>query len=250
MAARKKGAAMSDEAHMEAARKHADACAILPWHPLQPDEAMMQAEEESWESVDRRADLQEALMCYLFADGAPEVWQNVALRGLAVIRHGAPSLLVGRQLREVATIRDASSVRAGGGLEELLAVCEGDEGREVLRRILNYFFPGTRREWLLEGAQRVYLLARAYQPHLVTVGRREMSYEDMARVFEGDALLTKRARGKARSRWSARAQRVLVLPIEAAGGTVKLQFGKSAGTCAKYAAAAKGNSHRKGKKKA
>ncbi len=234
---------------MEAARRHADACAILPWHPLQPDEALMAAEEESWESVDRRADLQESLMCYLFADGDPERWQNVALRGLAVIRHCAPSLLVGRSMREVERIRDASEVRQAGGLEEFLGVCREEEGGEVLRRIMGYFFPGTRREWLLEGTQRVYLLARAYQPHLVTVGRREMSYEDMARVFDGDPLATKGARGKARSRWSARAQRVLVLPIEEAGGTVKLQFGKSAGTREKYRAAATGNEHRKGKRK-
>lgn len=241
---------MSDEQHLEAARRHADGGVCLQWQPLQPDEALMALEEgASYASMSGRAELQESLMCYLFGGGNPECWQDVALRGLAVIRHCVPSLLVGRSLREVEALREYVTAQGFGGLGELLEAAQDEEGAEVLRRLMEYFFPGQRRRWLLEGAQRVYLVARAFQPHLVTVYGREMSYEDLARIFEGGKLSTPRARGQARSRWSARAQRVLRMPIEEAGGVVRLQFGKAASTREKYRAAAKGNAHRKGKYK-
>ncbi len=71
----------------------------------------------------------------------------------------------------------------------------------------------------------------------------------MARVFEGEELLTEKSRNRARSRWSARAQEVLRKPLEAAGVAGGVSFSKSATARGLMSRSAQGNRNRAGKKK-
>ena len=258
---------MSDEAHIEAARRHAERAApLLPWCAAAPDEVLMAKEEaaEGWKAD--RSDAWEKLLVFLFADGQPEQWENVAMRGLSVIRHCVPSLLTDRSLDEVPAIRKRATMQQGFRLTDFVEACEDEDFREMLRGILDYLFPAGS-DWLSAGCKRIYLIARGYQPWLVQIwkerservrlvetdgaGRprvkyvarkfreqQEMSYEDLARIFGEKPE-------KARQRWSARAQRVIRMPIESAGGKVHLQFGRSATTREKCAERARGNQHRK-----
>lgn len=268
---------MSDERQIDAAVRHAEARAVLPWSEAAPDEALMAREEAGeGEVLLRHAPTLVRLLGFLFADGVPECWENVAMRGLALMRHCAPSLLTGRDFSEVAEMRSRARTEPSFRLTEFIAECEESESaRAALRLELDFLFPvlpGAGRGWLKDGCRRVYLLARNYQPEFVRLTREvservkvrdqvtgklklelrhfpksvEMSYEDLARVF-GEPVTSAIERRNARARWSAVAQRVIRKPIEANGGTVHLQFGKSASARATYAAKARGNQNRKGK---
>ncbi len=281
---------MSDERQIDAAVRHVEARAVLPWSMAAPDEAMM-AEEDRAELLARaeaeeaaefaavelrtvRAALWEQLLVFLFADGLPECWENVAMRGLSLMRHCVPSVLAGRDLSAVETIRRGARVQPSFRLTGFVEACESAAVRATLRGLLEYLFPGCPGPgWLAEGCRRTYLVARGYRPELVRITRTvservkvpdpakpgrqrlemrhfpkavEMSYEDMARVF-GEPVTSPIERRNARARWSAIAQRVIRKPIEANGGTVHLQFGKSASARATYAEKAKGNKNRKAK---
>lgn len=256
---------MSDEAHMEAASRRGDPTVVRQWHSLPPDECMM-AKEEGAHLGDQRAIMQELLFVYLFVDGMPAVWQNVALRALAVLRHFTPGLLRGRAFDEVAAIQAQADPRRGFVFADLVGLVEADS-EQYLLRMLRYFFPDGK-DWLKEGCMRVYLIARNYQPWLVTVGTEALSFEELSWVFgeidfnprevrvrmhklrkvEGQDIpktIEENEMDRARSRWSARAQNLIRKPIEKAGGRIHLQFGKSAETRGKYADAARGNQNRK-----
>ena len=240
---------MSDEIHMESAWRHRDMTLREQWHGPQPDEALMAAEDlTGYLDLPARVALMDRLMVYLFASGALECWESVALRAHAVMVHCAPHLLVGRSRGEIPRlVVTVGSRESAEGLRAATELVRSEKkGAAVLARLIDFIFPGTGRQWLFRGTQRAYLLARTWQPWLVSQDGKELSYEDLARIFEGDALATPKARNKARSRWSARAQEVLRKPIEQAGGTVRLQFGKSAGARAKMQQSAKGNQNRLG----
>jgi len=246
---------MSDEAHIQAALRHADSV-LLPWSSPAPDEEMMRREEGDG-GEERWGWLLEEVLVFLFSDCRPDVWETVGLRALKIYQHCFPAVLARRSLME----EEAVKAGATGLLDTEFKVSDlmkflGDEGSmEMLERIMNHLFP-PRRRWLYKGTQRAYLLAKAYQP--VLVRRRaelgddlkvldrmvQMSYEDIARNFEKDPLLTPKARSRARSRWSARAKELIRLPIERSGGVAHLRFGKSAEARAAMAAAAKGNQNR------
>lgn len=276
---------MSDERHIEAAFLHADGSAMLQWHGQAPDEAMMDREEgearnareDAREAMTaRRLVIQKQLLVYLFADGQPRCWQNVALRSLAVMRRFTPGELCGRSFHEVEGIRHSAQTQPSFPLEEFSRMTQDDEDpdggerEEIIRRVLRYFFPRSRAEgsdWLKEGCVRVFLIARNYHPELVKVGEQELTYEELAWMFgelsfnphemretigklrEKNPALPLTAEeieaARARSRLSARAQKLIRLPIERAGGKVRMQFGKTSETRAKYAAAAKGNGNRR-----
>ncbi len=238
---------MSDEIHMEAAWRHRDRAAVEQWHGLAPDEALMAAEDFSaGGGLPARAALLDGVLVYLFAGREIGCWQNVALRAHALMVHLTPWLLTGRGGQELPGLREAAGVNHAESLVASTEVCRGDEqGRETLGRLLAFLFPAEGRRWLKRGTQRAYLLARAYQPALVTDMGKELTFEDLARIFEGDALATRKDRDRARSRWSARAQEVLRKPIEAAGGTVRVQFSKSAGAREKMSRSAQGNRNRR-----
>jgi hypothetical protein len=247
---------MSDELHVQLAYRHAEESALLPWASPSPDEELM-AKEEAGDEVPRRAWLQEVLLAFLFADGKPEVWENVALRAFAVFRYCFPGLLAKRCLNEVEGLERRAKLKGAFSMEELVRLSNEEEWREVLERILDFLYP-ARSQWLFKGTQRVYLLAREYQPGLLAVERVvevngrivprkvDMCYEVMAEIFEGEELNGPEGRDRARSRWSARAQVLLRKPIEEAGGVSRLHFGKSLEARLKMAMKAKGNANRKG----
>jgi len=136
------------------------------------------------------------------------------------------------------------------------------EHREIFEKLLGHYFP-EHREWLKHGVQNLYLIARNYQPGLVTRwDGRELSYERLAGVFGeipqaplGEAAVSwlppgwgrerwEIARDRARSRWSARAQQLIARPIARAYGRAPAMFGKGAAVRAKYSQAAMGNQNR------
>lgn len=250
---------MSDEAHIQAAFRHADSSVILPWCGQSPDEEVMEREDlESAGEPVRRAWMLEVLMAFLFADKHPEVWENVGLRALAIYRHCLPAELARRDTKEEDALKRYAQLSRGFRLAELVELSKDEDWREMMAGIMGYMFP-PRKRWLYKGTQRAYLLARAYQPGLVTIRKQvvapdheekvketDMSYEDMARIFERDPLTTERAQNRARSRWSARAQQLIRLPIEQAGGVARMPFGKSASAREAMAASAKGNRNRGG----
>lgn len=215
------------------------------WQGLAPDLDLEQREEGEHGSY-RRAWIQEDLLVYLFADGNVARWEDVALRAVAVMRRYTPGLLPGRKFGELEGMMERSGLQAKFTMEKFdeLTVCE--ERGLLLEKLLGYLFPpGTR--WLKRGTRRVYLLARTFQPLLLRQHGKELGYERLEEIFEGRALLTELERDRARSRWSARAQKLIRIPVEANGGRIALQFGKSATARAKSAASAKGNTNRKKK---
>jgi hypothetical protein len=217
------------------------------WQGLAPDRDMEQREEPE-DVIYRRAWIQEDLLVYLFADGNVERWEDVALRAVAVMRRFTPGLLPGRKFGELDGMRERSGLQASFSMEKFdeLTACE-ERGR-LLEILLGYLFPpGTR--WLKRGTRRVYLLARTFQPLLLRQHGRELGYERLEEIFEGRRLETELERDRARSRWSARAQKLIRKPVEANGGRIALQFGKSATARAKSAESARGNKNRQGKMK-
>lgn len=248
---------MSDEIHMESAWRHRDMTAVEQWHGPQPDEALMAAEDLTGGlGLPARVAMMDRLMVYLFADEDPSRWEYVALRAHALMVHCAPHLLVCRGTRELNGLLRARGGQRCEGLADSTRLARTERnGADTLARLLEFMFPGTGSRWLFRGAQRAYILARAWQPWLVSRDGKELSYEDLAEVFEGEVLSWPEGqkvpawlilkRNRARSRWSARVQEVLRKPIEAAGGKVRVQFSKSAGARGKMAASAKGNRNRR-----
>jgi hypothetical protein len=217
------------------------------WQGLAPDRDLEQREEGEQGSY-RRAWIQEDLLVYLFADGNVERWEDVALRAVAVMRRFTPGLLPGRKFVELDGMRERSGLQAKFTMEDFDKLTDCDERGVLLEVLLGYLFP-TGSRWLKRGTRRVYLLARTFQPLLLRRHGRELSYERLEEIFEGRRLKTEEERNRARSRWSARAQKLIRKPVEANGGRIALQFGKSATARAKCAESAKGNTNRKGKKK-
>ena len=221
--------------------------AVEQWHGPQPDEALMAAEEGELGDVRRAAEwywLLEVLLVYLFANNNGRVWQGVAVRASYIIRRCAIWML-----KDDVTTRELEALKRevkhwdGFGTEDFLKMCDDDDFRGALEKILLFLYPPNKQR-LFMGTKKVYLVARAFCPGLVRVNDKELTYEDLARIFEGQELATTESKNRARSRWSARAQEVLRKPIEAAGGTVRVQFSKSASARAKMAKSAKGNRNR------
>ena len=252
---------MSDEIHMESAWRHRDQTAREVWHGKSPDEAMMEAEE--WEGDDAEpvdeARLMERLMVYLFSGEELARWENVALRAWAVLVSFAPHVVARRSREELGSLQAGQGVNREDCLRGLLGIYGVNApGREAMVKLLLFIFPGEGRRWLLRGTQRAYLLARAYQPGLVSewyedprspdAERRwkEVTFERLAEIFDGQPLLTDTERDRARSRWSARADVVLRRPIESAGGCSGVHFSKSATSREKMRASARGNKNRQG----
>ena len=237
-----------EESMLELAARRADFAKLEMWHGLPPDEEMMLRESGGCE-FSRRADVQDLLFCFLLADG-PQDWQLAGLRACGLMRAVCPGLLVGREVPQVVAVGTFQAA-------ELVKRLAKDEA--TVRRLMEFYFPPGR-QWLREGVARVVLAARVFQPELVMIpearpdgqeGRRLPGFEDFARMFgelEPDAGA--KARGLARSRWSARAKTALRKPIEDVGGPVPALFGKSATVREKYQQAAKGNQNRVRKRNA
>ena len=242
---------MNDETHLQAAMRHHEEAAFLPWQALAPDEEMMAKEDGEGQGGTRRAWLAEELMVYLFGDKEPGRWENVAMRALAVFWHCLPGLLVGRDMGELDRVKRTAVIRRGFNLEEFVRLSADEDWRETLKGIMNFLYP-ARRNWMKKGTQRAYVLARAYQADLLATekvvdGKRrkvEMTYEGMEEIFEGK-LATEKERGRARAKWCALTQVVLRHPVEAAGGVAHVRFGKSASARAAMALSAKRTCNRR-----
>jgi hypothetical protein len=239
---------MSDEIHMESAFLRADPTRRSQWHELPPDELLMVAEDGPG-VPERRAEILEAIMSFLFADGASD-WRKVAVRAMAVLGQFAPAVAVG--------MRTAVEPFTGWGLRSLVEIVDKDS--DEARKALGWLFQERGPSGLLDGCQRVYLVAKAFQPQLIKIEvaqRRgagvdlvEMGFEDMARAFgELAGRSDGEAGARARSRWSARAAKMVRCAMErpdGKGGKVDL-FGKMSATREKYAKAALGNNNRSSK---
>lgn len=250
---------MSKENQVEwAAAHHVDLSADLQWHGLSPDEEAMLREDGDDEVDSRtewqdhhRAAMQRLLLVYLFADKDAGCWENVGVRALAVMRYYLPATLNRRPQERLEGVRAAARTMTGFPLQDLVRLIAAHCEEEMVEKVMDYFFPPpkkdeVREDWLKEGCARVYLLARMYQGTLIEVEGEELTYEGMARIFDNDPLATARARNRARSRWSAKAQKLIRKPIEKAGGKARLTFGKSEAARVNYARAAMGNRNRAG----
>jgi hypothetical protein len=229
-----------------------DGAAVGPWgaRQLAPDEELMAREDGGEGREVSREFLVEQVLAFLFAGGDARDWQGVARRGLALLRHFAPAVLQGRDVSEVERFGRGSAVEGGFGLGDLLAgLEEGEEWQRRLRGLLEHLFPPGR-DWLVKGTKRVFCVAKAYRPELVSVvepnarregtelGRRELSFEALARVFG------EKPQG-ARARWSALADRVVKAPVRAVGGHPTAQFSKSEEARGKMRRSAMGNQNRR-----
>jgi hypothetical protein len=153
----------------------------------------------------------------------------------AVRKHAARiALVLGVAYRRQSSVGQAS---AAGAVARPLSALQGadeDEGaagcavrREACRRWLGPVWADGR---LGEALKAFYAITRSYWPGLVL----NMSGEQMAAFF-----------GQTRAAESERVHRLVNRPIERASGRrMTLRFQKSATACAKYAAGARGNTHR------
>lgn len=241
---------MSDAAHIESAWRHRDKTALAQWHGLQPDEAMMAA-EEAGQAASERPDfnwLLEALFVYLFADDSAKKWECVAVRAAYVIRRCAIWMLVHEaSSSELERLKARVDVRDAFGTDEFLALCAEDDFRDALASILEFLYPPAKNR-LEHGTRRVYLVARAFMPHLVRIDGSPLTLEHLAVIFDGCEPTGKDA-GNARSRWSARVKQFLRRTIDANGGTAHVAASKSVTARARMADSAKGNTNRKGTSK-
>lgn len=238
---------------MQAALRHAEHSATLPWQALPPDEEMM-SREDPQDDAPRRAWLFGDVLDFLFADEDPRRWQNVAMRAVALFRTCLPAELVGRKEDEVRLIEQQSGAMRKFEVRQWIELISDEDSHASMTGIVRFIFPDSGRRWLSKGTMRAYLLARAYRPKLVEVQKlsdgcrersAELSYEDLEEIFSGARLTTEEDRDRARSRWSARAQAAIRRPIEEAGGTARLPFGKSAQARDKMRKSAEGNHNRR-----
>lgn len=247
---------------------HLDPAARQQWgagDALRPDEAVMALEDEELDAGQEGMTwLLETILVFLLADFQPERPGLVAARGAFLFRKVLPGMLGRAGTRPVEELVGVMESGVGGmtcsfALGEVWERIEGSPRlRERVRLMMGHLYPGSGPGWLMQGTRRVYVMARCFNPGLVSRretglrglsrdGRRvlpevEMSWEEMARAF-GEGNLK-----AARARWSALAKRVVVVPIEASGQVVQLQFGRSAATREKYREGARGNSNRRGKR--
>jgi hypothetical protein len=239
-----------DPKKLEYAALHAEMSLGLPWQAADPCEEAMRA-EEAVDDAEERADMQELLLCYAFAEARPEEWESVAVRAHALLATLWPAVIAGRSRHELAAI--CQRARPDGGFP--LAEVTGRFTREsyaAFEPVMAYYFPDGR-QWLMGGVQNLYLVARLYQPGLVTRWGHDVTYEELARIFgemprergEMGEDEWRRMCGAARARWSARAQGLIARKIEGHGGRRPAMYGKGAAVAEKYRAAAMGNSNRR-----
>jgi hypothetical protein len=194
-------------------------------------------------------------MASFFADGRPEIRGNVARRVYDYARRVHPAACV-RVPREFWLVVDQWLPYQSGaawndpptttsGRCEWCGVDAGQvEGvirQRVRRGFVEYLFDGNATD-VESSLVRVYAIAKAIYPELLREDGRDMSLERLGDVFDEPN------RPAARARWSGRVRRVYNRPVEEAGGVAHAHFQKSATTCAKYAAAQRGNHNRSGKK--
>jgi hypothetical protein len=243
---------MSEEARIEVAyARYLNPIQPGQWHGLSPDEELMAAEDGPC-PIEVRADLQELFLVYCFADTQPEEWTTVAARAAAVLRTVFPGAFFQRDWSELDAIRHTVRTVAAFPLSTLISALRPH--RDLMEGIITYYFP-DQKQWLKNGVQNLYLVARCYQSGLVTRwDGQELTYHRLAAVFgEIPAAATGRlpqaaweqACDRARSRWSARAKKLILQPILATHGSPPALYGKSATVRKKYAAAARGNQNRR-----
>lgn len=227
----------------------------MPWQAPAPDEVMMAMEEFDKDLDDgffhRLAAVQELIFAFAFAGGDARCWQAVGLRLVSAMRRLAPSVCMGRSFAEVGGMVTVVPNAGGWPMEELVQAVRGWDVGEGVVRLFEWWFPPEPKEWIRNGVQRVYLLARAYQPtppgqeRLKRGGKetvaRDFSYGDLAEIFGEDPGKNPRAR------WSARAKALIMEPMERVGTRPALRFGKAESTRKKYRNAAMGNTNRKKK---
>jgi hypothetical protein len=235
-----------------------------PW-PM-PDEILMaledgECDDEDFDLFREMAFFQMAFLIYCFADKVPEDWRAVAKRAWAFLIAAWPAEFFHRPLAEVSSFTLGTGPVSSYPLASLLEHLEPVRGPFL--RIAKEWFP-DRTHWLRRGACHLYLLARHFQPDLLN--SRDLPYEMLAGIFEEIPMPPPGApeswcpagisakewgilKDRARSRWSARAQGLLVRPLEDVGSQAPALFGmKTSRVRDLYAAAAVGNSNRRGKK--
>lgn len=247
---------MSDEQHLESAWRHRDITRVGPWHGLSPDEEAM-AREEAEETAPVEDEIamlstfQSRAICYLLAGGA-EDWRAVAFRLRALCVELDPAEYLLRPLPEALRGYFPPPPRAHFPIKTLLATLASSPG--MVGRLLGFWFGGggAREDWLRRGAERIYLLGAQF--HRATTEEAlgcKPSLEAIAAAFgeisDRDDLVM---RSRARSRWSAKAQTVLVRPVERATGRAgPAVFGDKGHVVRElYREAARGNTNRRGKR--
>lgn len=237
----------------------ADPALPLPWRSLDPLAIVMESEDNPPPSQ-VRADVQSIVFCYCFADARAEDWQTVAVRAHALLATLWPAVIAGRSRHELAAISGHARTTSGFPLADVVSRFS-PECFDDYARVMEYYFPDGR-HWLFTGTQNLYLIARLYQPGLVTRWARDLPYEQLAQIFgelpHGPAGLGtewqpadmtsedwRKLCGAARSRWSARAQSLIARKIQSHGGRRPGMFGKCGEVAEKYRQAAMGNQNRR-----
>jgi hypothetical protein len=282
-----------DPKSLEYAALHADKTLPLPWQEMDPREAAIRgeelAEQEMHEgylracrspSIDPQsqiievenssygganefsnfAEMQELFLCYVFADSNPAEWQNAAVRAHALLATLWPGIIAGRSRHTLAAIVGQARQVTGFPLSDVTRRFS-EECVRAFAPVMEYYFPDIR-NWLITGTQNLYLIARLYQPGLVTRWQKDITYEQLAQIFgelplvrgrlgtdtppeDTPAEAWRKACGAARARWSARAQSLIARKIVSAGGRRPGMYGKGGEVAEKYRAAAMGNQNRR-----
>lgn len=255
---------MSDKQIEHAELIRGDESLPIQWHGLDPREAACRAEEGEPEE-DGRAAAQELVLVYCFAEARPEDWRAVAARAHALLRTLWPWMVARRSHHELLEVRGHEGVGLRFPMEEVAGRLRADGMVESMGVVMGYYYPDGR-EWLRDGTRNLYLVARMYQPGLVTQWGADLTYERLAGVFgelparpagaaagwrpEGwDEEDWARAVQRAKSRWSARAQGLITRKMEEIGARRPAMFGKGAAAAESYRRAARGNTNRRRGKK-
>jgi hypothetical protein len=253
---------MSDKQIEMAQWIRGDVSLPLPWQAPNGLE-FLYAQEEQGEIEDRRSDAQEMVLCYCFADTRPEDWRTVAARAHALMRTLWPAMIARRSHHELLEVREHERPLRSFPLGEFARRLAEEEMVETMGTVMEYYFPDGR-QWLRDGTRNLYLVARLYQPGLVTPWKADLTYEEMAGVFEelparplgeGHEWIPKgwtaneweRAAARARARWSARANGLITRKLAEIGARKPAMYGKGPKASAAYRAAAMGNANRKRK---
>jgi hypothetical protein len=241
---------MSDEDRMGAAHRGGR---MDPTHGIQalhcqsPLDLMMASEEVVYTEDEMRVEGMRRFVIFLFGDGRPEELCFATRRLYSVARVFFPQVLEGVSLLTMEAIfagaDDDARVVRGGSVADLLGD-HGESGRavqvrtETVGRLMQFLFSDAKPSRPELPMRRVYALAKGYFPELLG----GMSLHELGDVFgEGNS-------GGHRARWSWRIKKLIVLPVEEAGGVAHLKYQKKESTCRKYAAAQQGNQNRKKKK--